>query len=269
MTSLAILAAFLRRDWTIDLSYRASFALQLLSTLFLLALFFYLSRVIDAAEFSSQTHVSGGYFAYAAVGLGLLEIVPAGLGSFARKLRDEQTTGTFETLMATPQSPSMIILASAAYDLLRATVDGMVLILAAVVIFGLDLNMNAASAALAVVTLVGSVGLFASLGVAVAALTVLYQRTTGLLGLVATGLALLGGVYFPIGVMPEPIESVAEVLPFTWALDVLRASLLGGDVDSAQLFGLWASVVVLLPLALLGFKASIRHARRAGTLAQY
>jgi ABC-2 type transport system permease protein len=269
MIPLATVAAFLRRDWAIDTSYRATFALQFVSILFLLALFFYLSRVIDPSEFSASQHLSSGYFGYAAVGLGLLEIVQAGLSSFSRKLRDEQTTGTFEALMATPANPSLIIMSSAAYDMLRATFDGLVLIVAAVVIFGLELHLDVGSAAVAVVTLIGSVGLFASLGVAFAALTVLFKRTTALLGIVVTGLALLGGVYFPIEVMPEPIETIAKALPFTWALDVLRASLLGGDIDPVQLVGLFASVVVLLPLALLGFRASVWRARRTGTLAQY
>ncbi len=269
MKVLATLAAFLRRDWAIDTSYRATFALRFVSILFLLALFFYLSRVIDASEFAASQHLESGYFGYAAVGLGLLEIVQAGLSSFSRKLRDEQTTGTFEALMATPATPSQIIMSSAAYDLLRATFDGLVLIVAAVVIFGLNLHVSVGSAAVAVVTLIGSIGLFASLGVAVAALTVLFKRTTALLSMVVTGLALLGGVYFPIEVLPEPIETIAKVLPFTWALDVLRASLLGGGVDAVKVVGLFVSVAVLLPLALLGFRAAIWRARRTGTLAQY
>jgi hypothetical protein len=69
--------------------------------------------------------------------------------------------------------------------------------------------------------------------------------------------------------MPEPIEAVAKALPFTWGLDVTRASLLGGDVDPAQLAGLFGSVALLLPLALLGFVASVWRARRTGSLAQY
>ena len=44
MRGMAALAAFLRRDWAIDTSYKATFALQFVSILFLLALFFYLSR---------------------------------------------------------------------------------------------------------------------------------------------------------------------------------------------------------------------------------
>ena len=269
MSAIAILAAFLRRDWMIDTSYRATFALELLATLFLLTLFFYLSHVVDEAQFSAQQNLSSGYFGFAAVGLALLEILQVSLTSFSRKLREEQTTGTFEALMASPASPSLIILSSAAYDLLRATFDALVLLLAAVTIFGLEMHTDAGSAAVATATLLGSVGLFASLGVTVAALTVIIKRAAGISGIAITGLALLGGVYFPIDVMPEPLHFLAEALPFTWALDVLRASLLGGETDPAQVAGLFASVAVLLPLSLVGFGAAVTRARRTGSLAQY
>jgi ABC-2 type transport system permease protein len=86
---------------------------------------------------------------------------------------------------------------------------------------------------------------------------------------VITTLALLGGVYFPIEVLPEPIEKVASALPFTWGVDVFRASLLGGEVDPAQLAGLLGSAALVLPVALLGFMAAVRRARQTGTLAQY
>ena len=269
MSALTVLAAFVRRDWRIDLSYRATFVLRMLSTVLALALFFYLSRVVNNAQFAARQDLRSGYFGYVAVGLGLLRIAQVGLASLSRKLRDEQTTGTFEALMATPASPAIIILSSAIYDTARATLDGLLLIAAAIVIFGLDIHAGAGSILVAVVALMGCVGLFASLGVAVAALTVVFKRTTVLLGLVVTALALLGGVYFPIELMPEPLEALGKALPFTWGLDVTRASLLGGDVDSVQLAGLFASVATLLPLALLGFTASVWRARRTGSLAQY
>ena len=269
MSLLRVLAAFVRRDWRIDLSYRATFVLRLLATVLSLALFYYLSRVIDDAQFAAREDLDTGYFGYVAVGLSLLRIVQVGLASFSRKLRDEQTTGTFEALMATPASPGAIILSSAVYDIARATLDGLLLMAAAIVIFGLDIHAGVGSILVAIVALVGCVGLFASLGVAVAALTVIFKRTTVLLGLVLTALALLGGVYFPIEVMPEPLEAIAKAVPFTWGLDVVRAALLGGDVDPAQLAGLFGSVAILLPLALLAFRGSIWRARRTGSLAQY
>ena len=269
MSRLAVVAAFIRRDWQTDLSYRAAFGLELAGLVLSLAIFFYLGRVIDNQEFSADQGLDGGYFGFVAIGLGLFQIIRASLSSFSRKLRDEQTTGTFEALLATPASPSLIILASAAYDLIRATVTGVILIGVAVVVFGLSLEPSVPDLGLALLALAGCIGLFVSLGVAVAAFTVVFKRAIGLLGIVLGGLALLGGVYFPISVFPDVIEAVAEALPFTWGLDTVRSGLLGGSVEAEKLIGLWASVAVLVPLALLLFGASVRRARRAGTLAQY
>jgi len=268
LSALRVLAAFLVRDFRINISYRSAFALQTLATVFQLSLFFFLSRVINHSSFDNQD-LSGGYFAYAAVGLLVLTMVQASMGSFSLKLNEEQTTGTFEALMASPTSAWLIVLASAGYELVRAVISGAILIVVAVTVFGLRFDLGPGSLAVAVVALIGCLGLFAALGIAVAALTVIVKRTIGLLGLMFAGIALLAGVYFPLSVLPDPLEWVAKALPVTWGLDVLRASLLGGNVDPAQLAGLFASAALLLPVALCGFTLAVRRARQTGTLAQY
>ena len=121
MSSLRVLAAFILRDFRIHTSYRLSFVLQLSTIFFFLTLYYFLSRIVDQEEFASHQDISGSYFGYAAVGLALLSILQVGLSSFSQKMREEQTTGTFEALMATPTSPSLVVLASAVYDLLRST----------------------------------------------------------------------------------------------------------------------------------------------------
>ncbi len=269
MNAAGVLVAFLRRDWRIEISYRTSFGMDLLSSFAVLFLFFFVGKVVNPGQVAPGQDLSGGYFGYVAVGLALLDIMQVGLISYSRKLREEQTTGTFEALMATPVSPSWIILSSAAYDLLRATVTGFLTILAAIVIFGLRLETSPESLALALIALIGSLGLFASLGVAVAAVTVIVKKATGLAGLISIGLGTLSGVYFPINVLPEPLEFIAKVLPFTWALDVVRAALLGGNVNGAQLAGLLGLAVLLVPISLIGFGLALRHSRQAGTLAEY
>jgi ABC-2 type transport system permease protein len=268
LSRLAIVSAFVRRDFRIDISYRASFAIELLAIFFALALFFYLSRVVNESEVAGQD-LRGGYFAFAAVGLALLQIMRVSMSSYGYKLSEEQTTGTFEELMATQASSSLIVLSSAVYDLLRATASGLVLIVAAMTVFGLGLDVTPGSVGTAVLALVGCLALFASLGVAVAAFTVVFKRPNAPLGMVVQALALLGGVYFPLDVLPSAIEGVAQAIPFTWGVDVFRASLLGGDVDPLQLAGLLASAALLLPIALVVFSAAVTRARRTGTLAQY
>ncbi len=269
MSSMRVVAAFIRRDFRIHTSYRLSFVLQMSTIFFFLALYYFLARIVDQEEFAASQDISGSYFDYAAVGLALLAILQVGLSSFSQKMREEQTTGTFEALMASPTSPSLVVLASALYDLLRSTVFAFVLLGTAMVLFGLDLDTDPASLGVAAVALVGCLALFASLGVAVAACTVIFKQTAALAGMVVSGLALLSGVYFPIDVLPGALQTVAEILPFTWGLDVVRAALLGGNVDHAQLAGLFGSAAVLLPIAVLGFTAAVRRARQTGTLAQY
>ncbi len=92
---------------------------------------------------------------------------------------------------------------------------------------------------------------------------------TALLGLITTGLALLAGVYFPTEVLPGPLEVIAEALPFTWGIDVLRAALLQGEVAGARLGLLVGFAVVSLPLSLWLFGLSIDRARRQGSLTQF
>jgi ABC-2 type transport system permease protein len=269
VSGLAFTAALIRRDWRIALSYRGSYVLEVASMILFLAVFFYLGRLINEGQFQADEGLRGDYFAFAAVGISVLRIAQMSLSGFSRKLREEQTTGTFEALMSAPVRPALVALASAAYDLLRGAASGLVVLVAAVAIFGVELHADLGQVAVALVALIGCLGLFAALCVALGAMIVVLQRATALLGIALAVLALLGGVYFPADVLPQPLEAIAAALPFTWGLDVIRESLLGGDPSGTQLVGLYAAAAILLPLALAGFTAAVRHARQAGTVAAY
>ncbi len=269
MTALATLAAFVRRDWSIALSYRLAYALELVSILFTLALFYYLSGLIDEEKLDSATGMDQGYFAYVVVGLALIRMLQSGLTSFGSRLNEEQMTGTFETLMATPTRTSLLILGAGAYDLLRATVSGIALIVAAAILFDFKVDTDAAALFTAAVALPAALALFAALGVAVAAFTVVFKQTTALLGLLAAAIGLMAGAYFPISELPGPLHALADVFPFTWAVDVLRGALLEGDAELSRLAYLVAFDAVAIPCALLLFKAGLRRSRQMGTLAHY
>jgi ABC-2 type transport system permease protein len=233
-----------------------------------LAVFFYLGRLVGEQPAAEQG-LQGDYFAYAAVGIAVLRVAQMSLSSFTRKIREEQTTGTFEALLAAPVRPEVIALASSAYDLLRAATSGLLVVVLAALLFGLELHTDAAGLAAALAALLGLLLLFAGLCVALGAFVVALQRATALLGIALAALALLGGVYFPTEVLPQPLEGIAEALPFTWGVDVIRDGLLGGEASLAQLGGLYGAGFALLPAALAGFAAATNSARRKGTLATY
>jgi ABC-2 type transport system permease protein len=264
-----ILIAFIRRDWATARSYRAAYAIEFVAILFSVTLFFYLSRLVDGSSALAKEHLGQGYFGYVIVGLALLRVVHTSLSSFATKLRTDQTTGTLEALFASPASPSLMIVSSAAFDILRATLLGIIMVLVAIVVFGLHLGTSWTGAGALVLAFPACIALFAALGVALAAFTVVFKQTTSLISLLSTGLGLLAGVYFPLRVFPPVLRAIANATPFTWAVEVVRDALLGNHIPPAELVGLLITAALLLPVALVLFRLALARARREGSLAHY
>jgi ABC-2 type transport system permease protein len=260
--------AFVRRDALVAMSYRLPFVLSLLSSLFLLVIVSQVGRLVDRAPTNVDVDLRAGYFSYAVVGMAVLQLVHTALQSFAVQLREEQTTGTLEALLATPQSPAAVIVSSAVFRLLQALAGSVTLVLVALP-FGLRLDLSWVGAMGALLTLVGLVALFAGLGIAVAAFTVVFKRGTALSGMISSGLALLSGVWFPVSFLPGPLQTLGHLLPFTWGVTSLRRTLLSGTVPAGELVGLLLSAAMAVPLALWLFRVSVDRARREGTLTQF
>lgn len=269
MQALAVLGAFVRRDWTTAVSYRLPFFFDLTGVLFRLTLFFFLGRLVDTAALRDRPDLERGYFAFVLIGAALLQIVQISVTSFAEKTRQEQMTGSFEALVATPSRTSLLLLSGGAYDLLRATALSAVTITLGMALFGLRLSDDPVSILVALAALAASIAIFAAVGVAIAAFTVVFKQSTALLGILVTALALLGGVWYPTAVLPAPLRLLADLVPFTWALAVLRGTLLRSEVDLAHLLLVFAAAAVAMPLALSLFSRALRRARRAGSLSQY
>ncbi len=262
------LAAFLLRDWRIARSYRLQFALDIAAVPVSLALFFFLSRLVDPGRLPNDADLAQGYFSYAAVGVVVLRMAHTALTSFATKLRTEQTTGTFETLLAEPISPTVVVLGTASFELLRALATGIATLLVAA-LFGLRFDLGVASIVGLLVGLPSLLATFAAVGVLLGAFAVVVKQVTALLGLATAALGVLAGAYFPIELLPGPLRFVADLLPFTWGIDVLRAALLRGDMAADRLALLVVFAVVALPLSLWVFGRTLDLARRAGSLGQF
>lgn len=269
MTRFPAIAAFIRRDWQIDLSYRTSAVLELGTIIFFLASFYYLNRYVSSSHFGRKQGLDTDYFGYVAIGLSLFHIVQVSLATASNRLREEQTTGTFEALMAAPMSPTTIVLAGTLFGLLRAIVSGAIILGVAVGVFGARLSSTPGHVLVAALALVGCMAFAASIVLLLAAATVVLKKATALLGITLSLAALLAGVYFPIAALPSGIHQIADILPLTWALELVRASLLGGSPDLGKLGLLFGAAAVLFPIASAGLGAAMRHARRSGSLGAY
>lgn len=261
----AAVAAVLRRDLRLALSYRLNFLLAAGSSLFTAVLWFYLSAFVAVRG----TEVPGGYFAFVVTGTVLLHYVTAALHGASRRLREEQAAGTLEFFLSSPTPPWGLLLASVFLDLLLRTAEALVL-LGAGAALGLEFHLRHPLALLVLVGL--SVASFAALGILAASFLLVFQRGEPVTPLVGGLLALLGGVFFPPSVLPPFLAALARLLPLSYAADGLRAVLLEGK-GLSELGGVLGPLAlfaaVLLPLSSWAFHGALRAARRYGLLGRY
>jgi ABC-2 type transport system permease protein len=267
MRALAIAgAAVVRRDLALMLSYRARFATQLLSAFFSLTLFYYLSRLVRVESFASPD----AYYAFAVVGLVILQMLNSTLITPPMTLRQELVAGTFERIVVSPGGPVAALAAMLVFPFVYALVLALVMVSFAALIFGLSVQWS--TLPLVIPTAVLSALAFAPFGLLLLSVVLVFKQASGGATWIVAGLALVGGLYFPVTLLPNWIEWASEVQPFTPAVDLLRHLL----VDTRLTDPVWLELLrlagfagVLLPLSYLCVGRAVERSRRTGTIIEY
>jgi len=263
------LLAFLKRDLLIEVSYRFSFVFQVASIFLSIATYYFLARFVGSSLVLGLDAYGGDYFAFALIGVALHDYLATSLDAFSRSIRESQLAGTLEALLSTQTSLATIILSSSVYRFLW-TSFGVILYLAlGVGLFGMRLAPGNWPAVALILIL--AVIVFSGLGILSASFIMVFKRGSPIAWLFGGVSSLLGGVLYPVTVLPEWLQQVS-VLPITYAIEGMRAALL----RAAPWPELWHSLgplllfaLTVLPLSLLSFQYATRRARINGTLAQY
>jgi len=262
--------AFVVRDFLEDLSYPLSFFWRVGSILFHLVTFYFVGRLVGAAVLPQLTPYGGQYFPFAMVGLALASFQGVALMSVSRTVLYGMYTGTLEAMLVTPTSLPTIIFSSVLYQFLAALLEILIYLGFSFWLFGVPLGQADpwAAAVMLALTLLSHL----PLGILSAAFVLIFKQGDPVTLLLGRLSALLGGVYFPLQVLPSWLQSAAQFIPFTHALEGLRQAVLSGRglaQLSTQVVILSAFAVVLLPLSLAAFAFAVRQAKRLGTLSQY
>jgi ABC-2 type transport system permease protein len=263
------LPAFIKRDFLIEVSYRTSFILQAFGIFFSILVWYFVSRVVDAPPTTPGLE-GADYFAYVLLGLALLHYLSSALMSFGSKIRGEQMTGTLEAMLVTPTSIGTIVLGSSLWDFLLTSIKVLVYLAIGRLLFGVVIHLENLLPALLVIGL--TVLAFSGIGILSAAFVLYLKRGDPITYLVASGSALVGGVFYPPEDMGPWLGALSRLLPITYALRALRRALLRGSQFSdllPDIRALLLFVAVLLPLGIVAFRIAVRKARQEGSLVQY
>lgn len=263
-------AAFLRRDAAQQLSYRAALALEVASIAIVTTMFFFLARMVDASGSALFTRGgAGGYFAFALTGVALSNYLSLSLHGFAEQIRQGQVSGNLEALFLTPARSWEIVawgsLWSFAFQSLQVG-----LYLAAGIGFGLPVERANWLSALVVLAL--SILALAPLGIFAAAFILVWKKGDPISYLLTSLSTLVGGVYYPLDVLPPWLRHLAELVPLTHAVRAFRAAMLEGEslaTLARPLGALALFALVLTPPALFVFSRAVAWAKRNGALGQF
>jgi ABC-2 type transport system permease protein len=265
--SLRRIVAFFRRDVAIARSYRMAFLLEILEAFFGVATFYYLSRFVSNDELVRVLPAKSDYFAFALVGFAFFDYLTVSLSAFDNSIMEAQQNGTLEAMLVTETPLTMILVASAAYPFVLLALRTVIYLAWGALIF--HFPVREANWLGAVIILAVSILAFAGLGIISTSYLLLFKRGNPARWLIVGASSLLGGIMYPVSVLPVAMQWIARLIPVTYSLAGMRQALLEG----ASFAQLWPSVrallifaAILLPFSSLIFSWALRRTKITGTL---
>lgn len=264
------LIAFLKKDILITISYRFNIILQLFKITVSLLMFYFIGETFGGAISPFLGRYGGSYFPYVLVGYAASSFVTAGLNAFSDEVRAAQIEGTLESLLGTPTSIYTILIGNSLWSFITAFIESILLIVIGILFF--NLNITAVGVFSAIIILLMTLIAFISIGMLSASFIMIFKQGNPIKFLFGTSSYFLGGIIFPVEVLPLPLQYMAELLPITHAIKSLREILLAQmsfEHIIPALINLCIFIMIFIPISILIFRFAVDRAKRDGSLVQY
>jgi ABC-2 type transport system permease protein len=223
----------------------------------------YLAKAPAAGPIAGRLGLAAGTLIGAML---LWDILFRGQLGFSISFLEEMWSRNVANLMTSPLRVGEFILALMAMSIIRLSIGFLPVSFLAILFFGFNLW---------------------GLGVAVGFFFANLILTSWAIGLFCSGVVLRYGlaaeslvwtimflmqplacVFYPVSVLPKPLEAFAWLLPPTYVFEGLRALLIHHEFRAALMGEAFLLNVLLFGAAVLGFRWMLQNARRAGSLLQ-
>jgi ABC-2 type transport system permease protein len=208
--------------------------------------------------FSVQTEgvVSGtpSYFDFIAPGIMAMTVMMSVMTGLPVAISQEKEIGTMDGMMVAPINRLSIILGKTLGQVARGLIQGVIILLLAVGLFGVTIHGNIL---LVFGLLLLGVFAFVGLGIVITSFTKDQETAQMLMMTLMFPMMFLSGVFFPVQQMPWYMQDISKALPLTYAADALRkVMVLGADIPaiSTELIVLIVFGVVMTAIAVPVFR---------------
>jgi ABC-2 type transport system permease protein len=261
--------AFFKRDAVTALSYRIAFLAQLSGNMIGMGVFYFIAKTVGTQRLPALADQGGNLFAFLLVGIALSDCVGISLSMFALQVREGQFTGTLEATLISPVSLPLMMIYSSLWSYFFCFIRFVIYLSLGAALY--NVSLRNANLPVAVLIFFLTVVCFMGLGILWASIVLIIKRGEAVMSALGYVFLLLGGVLFPVSVMPHWLQAIAWFIPLKHALEAMRFALLQGYSFQAllpKLALLSAFAAVLLVAGLITFSATVRAAKHNGTLSQ-
>jgi ABC-2 type transport system permease protein len=268
--TLRKLALLFRRDFAVARSYRAAFVIEIFQALLGSASFYFLSRFVESPTLERSLPSGTNYFSFALVGIAFFDYLSVALVTFDGSLQEARQNGTLENLLVTQTSLPVILAGSSLYPFALMSLRTAIYIGWGAILFGFPLR--GANWLGAVLVLGASVVAFSGLGILSASYLLIFKRGNPVNWAILGLSSVVGGMMYPISVLPVWLQYVARLTPVTYSLEGMRAAILGHASTRALLpsiTGLLLFAAVLLPTSFAIFSWALKRTKITGTLTHF
>ncbi len=197
------------------------------------------------------------YFQFVAPGIIAMVVMMALMTGLPHAISYEKDIGTLDGMLAAPINRLSIILGKVMAQTVRGMIQGFIILLLAVVLFGVIIEGNIL---LVIFLILLTVFSFVGLGILITSFTENEETATMVMMTLMFPMMFLSGVFFPLQQMPWYMQGLAKFLPLTYATTALRkVMVLGADFSAVgtEVLILVTFGIVLLAIAVPMFKQAM------------
>ncbi len=262
--------AFIKRDLLSGLSYKMNLLLGLVGMGLGVLMLYFISKAFGDTGAQFVTRYGGDYFPYVLIGIAVSNFVTVGLETLSGQIRSAQLEGTLEALLGTPTSIYTILIGNSMSTFMVAFASAFVFLAGSILFIGFEIPFVNAAASLLILFLTFMA--FLSIGMLSAGFIMVFKRGNPIDFIFGWSSFFLGGIFFPVEILPLPLQSLSQFLPITHAVLAIRELLLArvNVLAVVPVMGkLLMFIVVLGPLGVAFFRFAVKRAKRDGSLIQY
>jgi len=201
---------------------------------------------------------SSNYFEFVAPGIMAMTVMMSVMTGLPGAISQEKEVGTMDGMMVAPINRLSIILGKTLAQTARGLLQGVILMILAVALFGVTIQGNIV---LVFGLLLLGVFSFVGLGIVLTSFAGDQQTATMLMTTLMFPMMFLSGVFFPIQQMPWYMQDISKVLPLTYATDALRKVMVLG----ATIPDITTELTILIAFGIVMTAVAVPVFRRAMT----